>query len=65
VSANGSRAWRLRVELPAGYDEDSQELFEWLRRWLIPACLEAPIRVTLSLVPPSDRPEDDTPGTTE
>lgn len=52
MSRNGHRPWRLRVRLPAGYDEDTQPLFDWLREWLIPACLNAPIKVTLELRPP-------------
>jgi hypothetical protein len=52
VSRNGHHAWRLRVELPSGYDEDTTALFTWLREHLIPCCLAAPIRITLQLVPP-------------
>jgi len=53
VSRNGHHAWRLRVKLPEDYAENSEPLFEWLRAWLIPACLHAPVRVTLELRPPT------------
>jgi len=62
VSRNGHRPWRLRVQLPEGY-EDSDALFDWLKRWLIPACLNAPVKVTLELRPPT--PGVDQPGTEE
>jgi len=58
VSSPNGRAWRLHVNLPAGFEEDTTELFAWLRAWLIPACLHAPVQVTLSLHPPEPLPED-------
>ena len=61
MSRNGHRPWRLRVQLPENYGENTEPLFEWLRTWLIPACLNAPIKVTLELRPPS--PGVDQPGT--
>ena len=58
MSSQNGRAWRLHVNLPSGYEHDSQELFEWLREWLIPACLNAPVQVTLSLHPPDVRDDE-------
>jgi hypothetical protein len=55
TSANGKRhAWRLVLKLPPGYEDHTPALFAWLRDWLIPALLEAPLRVTLSFEPPED-----------
>ena len=54
MTKNGDKPWRMRVQLPQGYEGDSRELFEWLRHWLLPAILHAPIRITLHLVPPDD-----------
>jgi hypothetical protein len=58
TSANGKRhAWRLVLKLPPGYEDETPALFAWLRDWLIPALLEAPLRVTLSFEPPDDDPQ--------
>jgi hypothetical protein len=54
-SANGKRrAWRLVLKLPPGYEDEAPALFAWLREHVIPALLNAPVRVTLSFEPPED-----------
>jgi hypothetical protein len=55
------RAWRLRVHLPELGSVETAPLFQWLREFVIPACLNAPVQVTLELVPPDDvrSPEED------
>jgi hypothetical protein len=66
VTSNGKRhAWRLVLRLPAGYDRETPALFEWLRTWLIPALLQAPMRISVEFRPPErsdlsgrDNPED-------
>jgi hypothetical protein len=59
VTENGQRRhWRLVLRLPDDYAEDTAALFQWLRTYVIPACLNAPVQVTLELrVPEDDRPE--------
>lgn len=63
MTENGQRrSWRLVLRLPDKYTDDTSSLFRWLREWLIPALLHAPMRVTLELrAPDDDLPPDDTP----
>ena len=57
---NGRRGtWRLKLHVPDLESVDREPLFEWLRDSLIPAILAAPFRVTLELVQPDDRADDD------
>jgi hypothetical protein len=59
VTENGQRrSWRLVLRLPDDYAEDTAALFRWLREYVIPACLNAPVAVTLEFVPPDDVPPD-------
>jgi hypothetical protein len=63
TSANGKRrAWRLVLKLPPGYEDEAPALFAWLRDHVIPALLNAPVRVTLSFEPPDDLPPDQPPS---
>jgi hypothetical protein len=59
TTGNGNRRhWRLVLKLPEDYAANTGLLFSWLRDWLIPAILHAPVQVTLELrVPEDDRPE--------
>lgn len=58
---NGRRsAWRLKVRMPDV--NDSPAMFRWLRDFVIPACLNAPFRVTLELEPPDDVVPPDDPS---
>jgi hypothetical protein len=49
--------WRLTVQLPPDYADQAPAIFKWLRLWLIPALLQAPVEITLAFEPPDVRPD--------
>ena len=52
------KPWRVKVQLPPGYEDQSAELFSWLRDWLLPAIVNSPLRITLHLIPPEEGDEE-------
>ncbi len=54
MTTNGRRAWRLIVRLPDVDPETAPAVFRWIREHVIPTALEAPVQVTVELLPPDD-----------